>query len=117
MRPRPSKPVTTPGTREPRAHVHDRVECRIWVSGTGTETHGSVRNLNTSGMSVWADQALPAESECEAVLMFGGNPEDAHVQGWVVYANENAMAVQFDELDPEASEAIRAVMARALETA
>lgn len=91
--------------------------CRIRVGESGTETRGTVRNLNTSGMSVWADQSLPPESECEAVLMFGGDPQDVRVQGWVVYANENAMAVQFDELEPEAAEAIKTVMGRALETA
>lgn len=114
MRPRPPKPTTTPSTREPRAEVRDRIECTILLGGGG-EVHGTVRNLNTSGMSVWTDEAIAPESECEVYLMFGGNPPDAQVQGWVVYANQNALAIQFDELEPAASEAIKAVMARALE--
>lgn len=117
MRPRPSKPVTTPSTREPRAEVRDRVECRIVLGDAGNEVHGTVRNLNTSGMSVWTDDAVAPESECEVFLTFGGDPPDVQVQGWVVYANQNALAIQFDELEPEAAEAIKTVMARALETA
>jgi hypothetical protein len=117
MRQRPTRPITTPATRQPRAEVHDRVECRIVLGGAGGEVHGTVRNLNTSGMSVWTDDAVAPESECEVCLQFGGDPADVQVQGWVVYANQNALAIQFDELEPDAAEAIKAVMARALETA
>jgi len=93
------------------------VECRIVLGDAGNEVHGTVRNLNTSGMSVWTDEAVAPESECEVFLTFGGDPPDVQVQGWVVYANQNALAIQFDELEPEAAEAIKTVMARALETA
>lgn len=117
MRPRPTKPITTPATREPRAEVRDRVECRIALGAAGAEVHGIVRNLNTSGMSVWTDEAVAPESECEVFLLFGGDPPDTQVQGWVVYANQNALAIQFDQLEPDAAEAIKTVMARALETA
>jgi len=116
MRPRPRKPVTTPDTRTPRVHVHARVTCHIEVSGTGEAAGGPVLNLSSGGLLASVDRVLPPDSECEVRLIFGGDPPDVRVNGWVVYANENGLAVQFDHLTPVARRTIEQVTARLVET-
>jgi hypothetical protein len=117
MRPRPRKPVTTPATRAPRAHVRAQVGCRVVVSGMGEAANGQVVKLGPGGMLVATPQVLPADIECDLCLLFGGDPPDTWLKGWVVYADGTGLAIQFDTLTPEVRRAIQQVMARFLETA
>jgi hypothetical protein len=111
MRPRPRRPTTTPDTRLRRAQVHARIECRVSLAGTGVETRGWVKTLNTGGMSAWTDERLPAESECEVRLLNDGNPAEVVIQGWVVHANEHGLGIQFDDLTPTAELAVQRIAA------
>jgi len=116
MRPRPQKPVTTPETRTPRVHVQARVTCHIELAGTGEAAGGPVLNLSPGGLLASVDRVLPPDSECEVRLIFGGDLPDVRVSGWVVYANQNGLAVQFDHLTPVTRHTIERITARFVET-
>ena len=86
------------------------------MAGTGESTGGPVLNLSTGGLLASVDRVLAPESECEVRLIFGGDTSDVRVSGWVVYANQNGTAVQFDHLTPVARHAIERFTARFVHT-
>lgn len=98
---RPKKNITTPATREPRIEVHGTVGVEVRPSSGGMGFCGWVKNLNTGGMSIWSDERLPEDLECEFDLHLPNGGGSVEGRGWVVYSNGNGMAIQFDAFSPE----------------
>lgn len=106
MRPRPVREITVPSTRELRVNVHERVGAAMASLGEPAAVFAKVRTLNTKGMSVRCDHRFPLETECRFRLMSEEGKPFATVVGWIVYHDDQGMAVQFDDLEPPTHNAI-----------
>ena len=109
---RPKVPETTPETREPRTHVYGNVGVEIRMVGDGMDICGWAKTLNTGGMSIVSDERFPANVECEFRLNFIDDGDSIDGHGWVVYANGNGMAIQFDKLPEPQREIIHTYVSR-----
>lgn len=99
-RPRPRHRVTTPGFRLHRANVRGHVTVDIHPDSGEPGTHGQVETLNAHGMFVHCPDPLPRDAPCDFRLNLIHEKRTLEVPGWVVYANPDGMAVQFDHLEP-----------------
>jgi len=105
--PRPKVPTAPPDGRPKRVDVRVAIRAvlRPLVEGVdaGPEIYGWVGNLSTGGASVRAAEPLQPETPCEVRLVWkdDGVFRAVFLKGWVVYAAEGAMGVQFSELSTE----------------
>jgi len=105
--PRPKVPTVPRDGRPKRVDVRVAVRAvlRPLAGGVdaGPEIYGWVGNLSTGGASVRAAEPLQPDTPCEVRLVWKdeGVFRAVFLKGWVVYATENAMGVQFSELSEE----------------
>ena len=69
----------------------------------GPEIYGWVGNLSPGGVSIRAAEPLHPDTPCEVRLVWKdeGVFRAVFLKGWVVYATESAMGLQFSEVSQE----------------
>ncbi len=103
---RPIRPETTPENRLPRINVRGDIGVEVGLTGQFPEVRGSVHMVNTGGMSMWCETPLPEGAECDFRLKLIEGGLDVTGHGWVVSTRQGHMAIQFDNLMPEAADAL-----------
>lgn len=104
---RPRKPVTTPETRDQRisirVHVETYIRAAVVHAASGRKVHGWVRNLSPGGLFVACrDRFDPEEAvTVEALARGDGSVLHLRADGWVAFASEEGMGIQFGHLSPE----------------
>lgn len=104
---RPRLPVAPPEGRNKRVDVRVAIRAvlRPLAGGAdaGSEIYGWVGNLSTGGASVRAAEPLPPDTFCDVRLVWkdGAVFRAVFLKGWVVYATESAMGVQFEAVNTE----------------
>jgi uncharacterized protein (TIGR02266 family) len=111
-------------TAETRAAVERRrsqrapVTVRIEYATVDALFSDFTRNINEGGIFVETDEVIPLEEKVELKLRLPGSPEVVHARGRVVRvepASETSaagIAIEFDQLDADAREAINRVVRR-----
>jgi PilZ domain len=94
-----------------------RVECHLAASVGGPEgerVRGWVRNMSGVGMFVETDGRLPVGTRCEVALLVGGGEHGhaAHAVGDVVRHEADGLVIHLVKVDPDAEDAVRAMLAR-----
>jgi hypothetical protein len=104
---RPKKPPSTPDTREQRTELRVGVDTAIRLAITRNDTgnilYGWVRNLSLGGALVNCQTPFPPDTpvRMSGLARDGNTVYHLKMTGWVAYATEDSMGLQFDELDPE----------------
>lgn len=99
---RPTRPVTTPATRERRVYLRSPVKVAASLTDEeGSTLYGWVQDIGCGGMYFVCRERLPVESYCTFLLMFSEEspPRKVVVEGWVVRSDAEGMGVQFNGLD------------------
>jgi len=105
--PRPRVPTAPRDGRPKRVDVRVAIRAvlRPLAGGVdaGPEIYGWVGNLSPGGVSIRAAEPLHPETPCEVRLVWKdeGVFRAVFLKGWVVYATESAMGLQFSEVSQE----------------
>jgi hypothetical protein len=104
-RPRPDAAPMDGRSRRVDVRVAVRAVLRPLANGAdaGPEIYGWVGNLSTGGAWVRAVEPLPPETFCEVRLVWkdGAVFRAVFLKGWVVYAGEAGMGLQFESVGSE----------------
>ncbi|MDH5526339.1 MAG: PilZ domain-containing protein [Nitrospirota bacterium] len=100
-------------TRPPRINVDGLVDVHYRLSGEPFGAGGGASKLSTNGMRVQCARPLPPGAACDFRIDMADAPLSLEGAGWVVFANEDSMAIQFDDdVDPEFTDHLMRYLSR-----
>jgi PilZ domain len=114
VRPRPSKPVATPATRERRTPVPVALRAALLLYNGKEKVCGWVRRISTGGMYLQSRARFPGETEVvvEALVWEGDSARPLRLKGWVAYEDRRGMGIQFEPPPADALADLRLVIDR-----
>jgi hypothetical protein len=114
VRPRPSKPVTTPATRERRTPVPVALRAALLLYNGKEKVCGWVRRISTGGMYLQSRARFPGETEVivETLVWEGNSARPLCLKGWVAYEDRRGMGIQFEPPPEPVLDDLRRVIAR-----